>query len=1343
MHATKHVFANSWRQDNDDDIHVHTPCTAPAHAGGIQLPECTPTYFPANAKPGEQLPFPADICSVRGARANDEPNWTAQNVVQLFNHDSIVQDYVGHVAPIPKHSQQGEGSQVRTSMFQREDYFPALTGIPGNAGSNLCASRTDVWGEGSILDIPANAGLSLRELSPRASLPVFPASCHEDASMFIAANAGSYCFPSSSSSSASFSYARTTFPANAGCNRVTKSLKERIDTFTSSKSQFDMYLEQLNVEKANTLSRLRQFDRGYDYDSESESENDNECDSDSQSEEAMLATIPTAHPANAGPSDGTCVMTHSPRAPQGAGGGQTQSQMEGAKECSKSVSDSDSDSDSDSESDRQDNGRYRGEYAGETPRDADEMPRGEFLRLAGDELGVLSRSLTQQVDDFTAQKTDAEKLRDTEIAARIKKTAQVNAESFPVRCRLVFKLKNVRSLKGEDRELLLTQELADVKFDFCFLTETWRSQRKEAWSNDQFHFYGAGGNSRTGVAIVVGPHWASNITNFKAVNDRLCSVDVNFGTTKIRMIVVYMPNTWNKTKSQHARQKRIRTRLYAQLRKLKRDAIQTGLRVMISGDWNAVLGKSQDGEEHRFIGRHGMGQRDDAGQEMVNWLCQEGLCSIATQFHKRDEHKWTHDSPIHGKRQIDYAVTDPFLQRFVVNAFANDDIDIGSDHRSVTWQMKVPERRKRRNRRPMQKMVGWKPNSTQDYRNDTQTAAAHLQASFNRQMETRLGDRCKSIEQALRSLAEKHSSLTRHDGEPNPWGRLKELIKQRKQQRGAGDRDGVRTTGKHIQKEIRAVNRMLRQQEVDHILRSFKGLKNRAHVKKNGRKDKVSEMTNGNDVLVSDAKGIANAFADFYENLYAKGLPIHGEHVQEGVVTKRGGIPQVTLEELKKQLKSMKDGKSEDDKSVVIEFLKLADVDMLELLAQIFTDLIKGGSKMPDYWRTVAVQVLYKSGPRELPSNYRPICIVSVLGKLYSFVLLKRIGPLLDSHQSCDQCGFRPKYSTEDHLAVITILTECAAEKQQPLWVIAVDFQKSFDVVSRDVMWSSLRKCEVAEEYIQCFIDMYCHQRGYVKGSVRSRLFNIERGTRQGDPISPIILNCVLQVVLEPVIESWEKRGFGVKVGQAQRSMTNLRYADDILIVGRSLHQVATMLSELIAAVSPVGLHIHPKKTKVLSNGVGKNAKMRSIKIANNIVEIIPPFGSVQYLGRALSLTDPHGCELASRIRKCCAKFNQYKEELTSSVYSLRSRLRLFSSVLTGTMVYACSSWTLTCAQEQLLRTTQRKMLHSILGQRRIPDEDEDVELYVNWIRRCTHKVQDMMKHFDVHDWVEMYRLRK
>ena len=217
-----------------------------------------------------------------------------------------------------------------------------------------------------------------------------------------------------------------------------------------------------------------------------------------------------------------------------------------------------------------------------------------------------------------------------------------------------------------------------------------------------------------------------------------------------------------------------------------------------------------------------------------------------------------------------------------------------------------------------------------------------------------------------------------------------------------------------------------------------------------------------------------------------------------------------------------------------------------------------------------------------------------------------------------------------------------------------------------------------------------------------------------------------------------------MQLGHSPESvLTNLRFADDILLVGRSLHQIKQMIADVAAEGAKVGLELHPSKTKILHNNMGYGSRVQEARIAGMVIEVLDPTSSTMYLGRALTLTDMHNVELNHRLKKAWAKFGVYKQELTDRRVPLGLRMKLFHSVVTPTILYGSGSWVMTGTRENALRSTQMKMLRAVLGRGRIKKQpDEEVETWVEWIQRVTHEARLAMKEHKVPDWIEEQRKR-
>ena len=70
--------------------------------------------------------------------------------------------------------------------------------------------------------------------------------------------------------------------------------------------------------------------------------------------------------------------------------------------------------------------------------------------------------------------------------------------------------------------------------------------------------------------------------------------------------------------------------------------------------------------------------------------------------------------------------------------------------------------------------------------------------------------------------------------------------------------------------------------------------------------------------------------------------------------------------------------------------------------------------------------IFFKKGNRKDIKNYRPICLLSNMYKLFTKIITTRLEKKLDENQPREQAGFRSKYSTTDHIHAINQLKRSA-----------------------------------------------------------------------------------------------------------------------------------------------------------------------------------------------------------------------------------------------------------------------------------------------------------------------------
>ena len=397
----------------------------------------------------------------------------------------------------------------------------------------------------------------------------------------------------------------------------------------------------------------------------------------------------------------------------------------------------------------------------------------------------------------------------------------------------------------------------------------------------------------------------------------------------------------------------------------------------------------------------------------------------------------------------------------------------------------------------------------------------------------------------------------------------------------------------------------------------------------------------------------------------------------------------------------LKNNRCADSSGMIAEMLKYGGTELAKILCNMFNAILNGDDQPPEAWKKTILTVLFQSGGSRAANNYRPIAIIPTLYKLFARLLFGRLSPILDSQQCPDQAGFRADYSTVDHFFTIAQLHEKSNEFQLNLWTAAIDFQKAFDSIEHDGIWHALESQGVPHHYIWLLRRIYSDQAGMIRSDVMSKQFSITRGVKQGDPLSSLLFNSLLEHIMRAVKPQWVTKRFGMQtsVGQDTRLM-NLRFADDLFLIGKTQKQILTMLEDVIRAARTYGLELHPEKTKILTNVSKQNGRpvKKSLEVDGINIEVLAIDAAIKYLGRMISFSDFQGVEIQNRIRATWGKFMCYKQELTNKNLSLNSRLRLFDGVVSPTLLYGSEAWALTKDHETLLQRTQRRMLRMFLA---------------------------------------------
>ena len=130
--------------------------------------------------------------------------------------------------------------------------------------------------------------------------------------------------------------------------------------------------------------------------------------------------------------------------------------------------------------------------------------------------------------------------------------------------------------------------------------------------------------------------------------------------------------------------------------------------------------------------------------------------------------------------------------------------------------------------------------------------------------------------------------------------------------------------------------------------------------------------------------------------------------------------------------------------------------------------------------------------------------------------------------------------------------------------------------------------------------------------------------------MSSLLFNTVLQFSLEGDLKRWQEKQKGIRLSDKKDDcLTNLRFADDVLLFSTSLEKLREMLCEFKASTRAVGLGIHPDKTKILSNQ--DKVKAKEITVNDIKIEVLAKGDSTRYLGQKVTFEEQETEEIKNR----------------------------------------------------------------------------------------------------------------
>ncbi|KAK6733917.1 hypothetical protein RB195_017590 [Necator americanus] len=247
----------------------------------------------------------------------------------------------------------------------------------------------------------------------------------------------------------------------------------------------------------------------------------------------------------------------------------------------------------------------------------------------------------------------------------------------------------------------------------------------------------------------------------------------------------------------------------------------------------------------------------------------------------------------------------------------------------------------------------------------------------------------------------------------------------------------------------------------------------------------MTALQNPKGIAIASRRGMEKIIYDFYSDLFDSHVHLPPHHLREGGQV----IPEVLPSEIRHAIMSVKNRTASAPDRIRPEHLKSLPPVLINTLARLFTRYLSE-CRVPKQWKISKTVLLYKKGDPHDIGNYRPICLLSVIYKLFTKAILNRIEKVLkDSHAS--KQGFEKDSA---RLTTVSKLIKVSREYKMPLCLTFIALKKAFDSVETEAVVEAMDNQGVPTQYIKVLRELYSNFTTGISSFYKNIIIDIKRG---------------------------------------------------------------------------------------------------------------------------------------------------------------------------------------------------------------------------------------------------------
>ena len=253
----------------------------------------------------------------------------------------------------------------------------------------------------------------------------------------------------------------------------------------------------------------------------------------------------------------------------------------------------------------------------------------------------------------------------------------------------------------------------------------------------------------------------------------------------------------------------------------------------------------------------------------------------------------------------------------------------------------------------------------------------------------------------------------------------------------------------------------------------------------------------------------------------------------------------ITQMEVKGVLQSMDVGSAPGPDRIRYRTLKQIDQGMETVTSILNTCRVNG--KIPPEWKQSSTILIHKGDDPLALDNWRPIALQNTLYKVYAAVIARRIScwAVDTGVMSQAQKGFLPMEGCLEHNHLITSVLQDSRKRRRPAFLTWLDLKDAYGSVPHEILLKTMKLAGLEGATLRIVEDFYHQPTTTVKTKqATTHPITIRRGVKQGCPLSPILFNIVMEVIIRAA-EGTPAAGYRI----ANSTVKSLAYADDLCIL--------------------------------------------------------------------------------------------------------------------------------------------------------------------------------------------------